>query len=219
MKKIYGLAAGILLVLVAILSAGKAPDGSEPQIDFPEEEWMKNIGSKLDGAGMCVFTSFEHSARWAGWEEFRGFRDWCAANYKGGGTPSKLAQLVKAYVDKKGIKDFDVNRNLIQYEGKDFDFLRQALQNNWLPCVTLYHSPRYGNQVIFHMVNCAHYGNGWCAILDNNFKPYEWFPEGEIGKRIAWHNPPAKQNSLKDRYWAAVIMKDSPPPAPTWGGK
>src|SRR5579885_3641356 len=30
--------------------------------DLPNHQQMKNIGSKLDGAGMCVFTSIEHAA-------------------------------------------------------------------------------------------------------------------------------------------------------------
>ena len=39
--------------------------------DLPLSEMIRNIGSKLDGAGMCVFSSIEMAARWQGLEEWR----------------------------------------------------------------------------------------------------------------------------------------------------
>src|SRR4051794_18070266 len=39
-----------------------APDQTEPLIDFPRELWLKNIGSRKDGAGMCVASSLEQMA-------------------------------------------------------------------------------------------------------------------------------------------------------------
>lgn len=192
-----------------IAASPNAPDGTEPEIDYPDEQWMKNIGSKRDGAGMCVFTSFEHSCRWAGLEEFRGFRDWCAAGYPGGGYPEKLAKLVKAYCDAKRIPPevFDPNRQVVQIDGvsaKTVELIEAALQQNLLPCVTLYHSPRYGGGTIYHMVNCAHLDGERAAILDNNFKPLEWASRSETIRRM----------SLSGRLWAVVVLVPGPPRLP-----
>lgn len=188
------------------LIGGPAPDGTEPTVDFPDSQWMRNIGSKLDGAGMCVFTSFEHAARWTGLEDFRGFRDWCAQHYRGGGYPEKLAKLVEAYSKAKGFPAPAV----VQYEGADPSFLERALRNDWLPCVTLYSSPRYGSGRIYHMVNCPHLDSARGAILDNNFRPYEWASRDETLRRV----------KLNGRYWAVAIVQHrgqpvvGPPPTP-----
>lgn len=181
-----------------------APDGTEPQVDFPEWEWMQNVGSEIDGYGMCVFTSFEMMCRWAGLEEFRGFRDWCAKHYPGGGYPSKLAKLVKAYCVEKGVREFDPDKHLIQYEGTSVELLEDALRNGNLPCVTLYYSPRYGKRTIYHMVNCAHLDSKSGAILDNNFKPLEWASRVETIRKM-------KQ---RGEIWIVAIAIPGPPPLP-----
>lgn len=186
-----------------------APDGTEPEIDYPDDQWMKNIGSRKDGAGMCVFTSFEHTCRWAGLEEFRGFRDWCAAKYPGGGYPEKLAKLVKAYCQVKAVpRDvFDPDRDMVQIDAasdKSLSLLEAALRQNLLPCVTLYQSPRYGRGTIYHMVNCAHFDGERGAILDNNFRPLEWASRAETIRNM----------SLNGRLWAVVILKPGPPMLP-----
>jgi hypothetical protein len=192
----------VVLVLAVPLRAGTpAPDGTEPQIDFPESQWMKNIGSRVDGAGMCVFTSFEHACRWAGLEEFRGFRDWCAAKFAGGGYPTKLAKLVDAYCKDKGIP----RPEIIQYEGASTTLMEAALKNGWLPCTTLYHSPRYGRGTIYHMVNIAHLDNQWGAIQDNNFQPYEWAKRNETISRL----------KMNGKLWCVIILQPGPPPPPT----
>lgn len=179
------------------------PTGVAPTVDYPEDMWFKNIGSKKDGAGMCVFTAFEFSALWAGLEEFRGFRDWCAAKYPGGGTPDKLQKLVDAYCKEKNFKAPDIK----QYEGTDVAWIKQCLRNGWLPGCTLFHSARYkgpGQQplpIIYHMTNCA---GEWC-ILDNNFPDYEWY----AGEK-------AFEAAVKDhgKYWGFCIVAPGAPPIP-----
>ncbi len=155
----------------------------------------------------CVFTSFEFCCLWSGLDEFRGFRDWCAANYPGGGYPSKLAQLVKAYCKAKAIPPsrFDPDTHLIQYEGDDPSWVEKALKNGWLPCITLFHSPRYGGGTIYHMVCCAHMDEKWIGILDNNFQPLEWSTREEGLRRI----------KDKGKYWAVAVITAGPPPCPT----
>ncbi len=182
------------------LGAEPAPDGTEPQIDFPDEQWMKNIGSRLDGAGMCVFTSFEHACRWAGLEEFRGFRDWCAQNYPGGGYPEKLDKLIDAFCKAKGV----TRPLVIQYEGSSPEIIEAALQQGLLPCVTLYRSPRYGRGTIYHMVNSAHLDSKLGATLDNNFKPLEWAPREETIARY----------KMRGTLWCVAVVAPGPPPMP-----
>lgn len=182
-----------------------APDGTEPEVDYPKEQWFANIGSRVDGAGMCVFTSFEMMCRQAGLEEFRGFRDWCASNYRGGGYPEKLASLISEYCKRKNIP---VPR-YYQYEGTDLTFLKNSLRSGRFACCTLYYSSRYGGR-ISHMVNCAH-ANGprFYAICDNNqmrndpIPPYEWF-DGEA----KFHR------AIGDRYWAVVLERPGLPCSP-----
>jgi hypothetical protein len=184
-----------------------APDGTEPMVDYPKELWFRNIGSRIDGAGMCVFTSFEFTCLWSGLDEFHGFRDWCAQRYPGGGYPEKLAKLVKAYCTAKQIprERFDPDRDLIQYEGADPTWIESCLKNGWLPGVTLYRSPRYGGGTIYHMTCCAFLGPKWGCTLDNNFWPLEWAPRDEWLRRI----------KLQGRYWAFAVISPGPPPSPT----
>lgn len=191
--------------------------GTEAQVDYPNAQWMKNIGSRIDGAGMCVFTSAEHSFRWAGLEEFRGFRDWCAQHYPGGGYPTKLEKLVKAFCKAKGIR-IDASGDqwaivrangerveLLQYEGGSMALAERALANNLLVCTTLYRSPRYGGGTIYHMTNLAHWGPAQLgAILDNNFRPYEWDSTSGMEPRL----------KMGGRVWLAVVRHQGPPPPP-----
>ncbi len=155
----------------------------------------------------CVFTSFEMMCRHAGLEEFRGFRDWCAAGYPGGGAPEKLARLVTAYCTAKRIP---VPR-FYQYEGADLAFLETALRTGRFACVTLYHSARYGGR-IYHMVNCGHAaGPRYRNIVDNNrmrndgIPPVEWFDGVDRFKHAV---------SINGRYWAVVLERPGLPAPP-----
>jgi hypothetical protein len=96
--------------------AGRTYDGEEIACDLPGKEHIKNIGSRVDGAGMCVFSSIEMAAVWQGIDSFRGFRDWCATHYPGGGYPAKVDQLIAAYCKAKQIDPIPA---YVQYEGRD----------------------------------------------------------------------------------------------------
>lgn len=184
-----------------------SPTGEEPWVDFPENEWIKNIGSKLDGAGMCVFSSLEMMFLWHGMEEFRGFRNWCAEHYKGGGYPDKVNQLLEAYCKAKNIQ----KPLIIQYVGDNSDFLEKALGNGWMPCCTLSHSKRYGPAPISHMVNCVQLTPKTGAIMDNNFKDYEWWTSKEACLTAMKYRDP---NNGRQVYWGVVVVAPGPPPPP-----
>lgn len=166
---------------------GPSKDGEEVACDYPAAEWMPNIGSRLDGAGMCVFTSVEMSARWQGLEQMRGFRDWCATNYRGGGYPSKLANLIGAWCKHKGIPV----PAYVQYEGRSPEaFLDACSKTGRMSCITYGYSPRYRG-TIYHMTNCPHYGQRYGVCMDNNAiggngrnALHEWMTKEELVKRI-----------------------------------
>jgi hypothetical protein len=174
------------------------PGGRQPLVDYPEELWKKNIGGS-DGAGMCVFRSCEFQALWIGLP-FQGFTEWCAKG-PGGGYPEKLAKLFSAFCKEKHIVP---EPTLIQYEGRDFAWVEACLANGWLPCITLYHSPRYGPGTIYHMTCAGHLDKEFGATQDNNFRPLEWAPRTEWEKRCM----------LNGQFWAFAIVGPGVPLPP-----
>lgn len=215
MKK--GLA--LLLVLVSTFAyaqfadrgskvAGPAYEGHEVTCDLPPEQQFRNIGSKKDGAGMCVFTSIEMAARAQGLEQMRGWRDWCAANYTGGGWPERVDQLLAAWWKHKGITPIPY----YQYEGKNPEKVFELIDRTGrMACTTYGYSPRYGQQIA-HMVCAPGYRGKFAIVLDNNFVSkksgdgwdeniYEWMDQQELCRRarlvggsawiFCWLPPPA----------------------------
>jgi hypothetical protein len=180
--------------------AGRAYQGEELACDLPGSEHIKNIGSKIDRRGMCVFSSVEMAARAQGLEQMRGFRDWCAAHYPGGGWPEKVDKLIAAWCDhgcadwrrQHGEPNAERFRNMpippyVQYEGRDpAPVLERCDRTGRLPTVTYGYSPRYGG-TIAHVTNAAKFGGKWGVCLDNNFpgeQSYEWMPLPEFVRRI-----------------------------------
>lgn len=202
MKALWFLGILVAFALPALASP-PAPDGTLPQVDYPAEQWFRNIGSRIDGSGMCVFTSFEFACRWHGIDEFRGFRDWAARKFPGGGHPEKLAKLVRAYCQEKGIPEPD----WWQYEGSSMEFARKELARGGLICSTLYRSPRYSG-TIYHMVCLNHLGpKGWGCVMDNNGSPDNHHDWGKIEDVERW----CKMNN---RVWLVGLRAPGPPPPP-----
>jgi hypothetical protein len=186
--------------------AGRSYQGEELTVDLPGGQQFKNVGSRIDGAGMCVFTSIEMAARWHGMEDFRGFRDWCAAKYPGGGYPGNVDEHIKTYCAAKGFRV----PAYIQYEGPDVGaVLAMCDRTSRMACVTYGYSPRYGNQTIAHMTCCPKFSGKFSVCLDNNFpgeQNYEWMTLDEIQRRIKW-----PQGS----GWIFVWLAPAPPPVPS----
>lgn len=182
-----------------------APDNqTEVQIDFPLTEHITNIGSKKDGAGMCVMSSIEMAARWSNLESMRGLRDWCAKE-PGGGWPEKVDKQLAKYV-----KEFKVTPkpSYIQYEGKDPQILRAALETGRFPAITYSGKDkvRYSG-TIAHMVCLAHLDDNFAAIWDNNGKPGE----------LIWMNTKEFMDRWTDGSsgWTFIWISPPPPPLPT----
>lgn len=203
----------LLLLLLALPAAGSAvvagklaPDGrTEIVIDLPESQHLKNKGGS-DRAGLCVFTSVEHSARWSECSTLIGFRDWMTA-YPGGGWPQKLTEKIKAISAERKVPLPDY----IQIQGgrELLPVLRAALESGRLPAVTYSRSPtgRYNGQTISHMVNLSHLDDKYAAILDNNYPgetAYEWMTVDQFVQTFTGGKS----------GWAVILLNNGPPPFP-----
>ena len=173
-----------------------SPDGAEEiQIDLPGGQQMKNTGGK-DGAGLCVFTSIEHSGRWQNVDSILGLQQKMTRE-QGGGYPSKVEKMLAKYCD---------GAQYLQYEGSDPALIKLALTTGRMPSVTYGYSPRYSGKIA-HMVNAVHLTEKWAAILDNNFPgdtKYEWMTPAEFKKR--WVSGGGG--------WCVVVLAPPPPPMP-----
>lgn len=198
---------------------GKASRGEEITADLPLAEMFWNVGSKVDGAGMCVDTSVEQGARYQGLTPFRGFRDWCAAREPGGSYPSKLADQIRRYSQAKGITE----PAYLQYEGPDpGPVLELVDKTGRIACIAYGYSPRYG-QAINHMVFSPKPASGqYAVVVDNNAiggitgnesSRYEWMARDELVTRMKvqadrWGR------AVPSNAWVFVWLEAPPPPAP-----
>lgn len=187
---------------------GPAHDGESITCDLPNSQQMKNIGSKLDNAGMCVFSAVEMAARYQGLEAMRGWRDWCAQNYRGGGYPEKVDKLLAAWWKHKGIPPI----KYMQYQGRNpEDLLTVIDKTRRMGSITYGYSPRYGGYVA-HMTNEILYGHKYAVVLDNNFvgdTNYEWMKREELVRRMR-----LTPNGGQDLAWIFVWITPGSPPAP-----
>lgn len=208
--RVLPLAAMAVMVIPTLLFCqsstvdGPIHQGQELTVDLPHAEHMRNIGSRRDGAGMCVMSSIEMAARWAGMEEYRGLRDWCA-NEPGGAYPGKVDDQLKRFALAKGLPA----PKYIQYEGPSPENLLELCRRTGrMVCCTYGRSPRYGRGSIAHMVCCPHHTSEWSAILDNNFPgsdSYEWMSPKEAVSRMKHPGMNA---------WLFVWLAPTPPPPP-----
>lgn len=181
---------------------GLSHEGHELTCDLPGDEHIRNIGSKVDGAGMCVMSSIEMAARYQGLEELRGLRDWCAKE-PGGGYPSKVDRQLAAFFKAKGIKPIPY----LQYEGRKPEALLEMIDKTGrMACITYGYSPRYGGRIA-HMVCSPMYRGKYGVVLDNNFPgeaKYEWMSKAELVNRI----------NSGGGGWVFVWLTPAPPPVP-----
>lgn len=185
------------------VEAGRTYEGEHLDCDLLEKDHMPNIGSKVDGAGMCVMSSIEMAARFCGMDQYRGLRDWCA-NEEGGGYPSKVDKQLAAFCKAKSLPQ----PQYVQYEGPEpGPILDAALSSGRMACITYGWSPRYGKQIA-HMVNLVKYGGKYSVVLDNNFtgvNRYEWMDRDELLRRLSY---PRKIG------WVFVWLAPPPPASP-----
>lgn len=176
-----------------------APDGStEVQIDFPNHQKLENCGGR-DGAGLCVFTSINHSARWQNERRLERFQEQMRAE-RGGGWPGKVDAMISKYAD---------GTQYLQYVGRDLAVLKAVLRSGRSPAVTYAGDDKvFYRHRVYHMVNLLHLDEKWCAILDNNFvgeRQILWMTPAQFAERYNW---PADG-------WMVALLAPPPPPVPT----
>lgn len=176
-----------------------APDGkTQVACDVPVELRQKNTGGR-DGAGLCVFTSIEHAARYQNEHRLWNFqRD--MTGEPGGGYPQKVDAMIRKY---------GPGTRYIQHTGGDLEFLRAAIATGRCPGVTYAgRDMHYGSRSrIAHMVNLVYLDQDQACILDNNF----------IGaNQLVWMNADEFRSRWLDMSggWAVVILTPPPPPVP-----
>lgn len=177
---------------------GPTHQGIEVQCDLPPALRLKNIGG-TDGAGLCVFTSINHAARFQNEKDLWDFQRQMS-HEPGGGYPEKVDRMLAKYAPKV---------HYVQYEGNDLSVLEKVLASGRMPAVTYDgRDPNYGPLRIAHMVNLIHLDKNWAVILDNNFiKDGEqcWMTREEFASR--WRGG--------DRLaWAVFLSAPAPAPIP-----
>jgi len=173
-----------------------SPDGTEEiTCDLPEAEKKRNVGGR-DGAGLCVFTSIEYSARWQNERRLADFQK-AMRQEPGGGYPEKVDRMIAKYAP--GVA-------YLQYEGSDLAILRAAVKTGRMPAVTYNgYDPHYRGSIA-HMVNLAHLSEKWAVVTDNNFPG---------GRQFVWMAPDEfKRRWTGGRLGWAVLLLAPPPPAP-----
>ena len=185
-----------------------APDGvTQIDCDLPIHFQMKNVGGS-DGAGLCVFTSIGHEARWQGVKALEDFQQWMR-RYPGGGYPDKVHKKIAEICKEKGVPE----PRYLQVEGHDLDILKLACKTGRMPGVTYSYSPtgRYGGQKIAHMVSLPHADDRFFGVLDNNYpctsespNQIEWLTHAEFGKTYCGSG----------NGWAVILLDPGPPPPP-----
>ncbi len=186
-------------VNAVVVGGPRAADGTEVECDLPVSLRTPNTGGR-DGAGLCVFTSIMHAARYQGERRLWDFqRD--MTHEPGGGYPDKVDRMIAKY--GPGTK-------YVQYEGADPGVIRQAIAAGRMASVTWdgYHDPHYNGHHIAHMVNCVQYTDRAVCLLDNNF-----VGDGEL----LWMTPGDFQQGWTgggDGGWAVVLLNPAPPPVP-----
>lgn len=185
-----------------------SPDGkTEIQIDLPANLQTKNVGGS-DGAGLCVFTSVGHAARWQSVLALEDFQAWMK-RYPGGGWPEKLDQMIDRICREKGLPKPDY----IQVQGgrEILPIIQAAASTGRMPCVTYSRSPtgRYNGKPIAHMVNLAHADAAQVAVLDNNYltptdNAFEWMSIDQFLRTFTGGRS----------GWAVILLAPPPPPFP-----
>lgn len=195
-------------------------DGIRVTSDLPASQHHRNVGGS-DGAGLCVYTSFWHSALWQSVSDVYGFRAYMERR-PGGSWPDKFEKTLAAYCKEKGVPC----PGYTMHTGGDIDFLKMALKTGRMVCITycgVDGSGRYGGEVIGHMVNLVYLDDSQACILDNNFPgTFLWMSANDLICRWRGVQPDGRpfmaRNGARSMPvgggWAIVLLPAPPAPYP-----
>ena len=185
------------------LSLG-GPDEKGAILYLPSDQRTKNVGGS-DGAGLCVFTSIGHSARFQNVDPLKNLQQWMRSK-PGGGWPEKVDQMISQLCAEQR----QAKPNYIQVESRDPSIIQLAVQTGRMPGVTYDGRCLHYRTHIEHMVNVVGYTDQFVVVLDNNFVGESEFvyltPDEFKSRWIAIRS--------RDRQGWAVILLD-PGRAPT----
>lgn len=200
-------ASGFLIALSSVAFAGfqpssspDGPNGLRATVDLPTSQHMRNVGGS-DGAGLCVFTSIQHSARWQNLIGLEGYREWMRRR-PGGGYPQKVDSTLKAFCREKGVPVPEY----VQHTGGDDSFLDLAMKTGRCPCVTYAGRDDFYSGGIDHMINLVYLDQSSAAVLDNN-RPGTWLWMSRTEFLQRWR--------ARGGGWAVVFLSPPPPPHTT----
>ncbi len=199
----------LFLALAAVMVGAQVgpdqlPGSNVPaQASIPTRYWTKNTGGS-NGAGLCVFTSIQHSAVRQNIAILRDFQKWMRSR-PGGGYPQKVDRMIAEKCSGANV----ARPSYLQVVNNDLDILRAACKSGRMPGVTYCFSPsgRYGGQRIAHMVSLIHADQKWFGILDNNYVgpgQIEWLTEKEFYATYTGGGG----------GWAWIGLNEGPPPRP-----
>ncbi len=160
----------------------QGPDGRWIRCDMTMNLFMRNTGGS-DGAGLCVFTSIQHSVHYQGLGLY-GFRKFMESK-PGGGWPQKVDRMLKEFASARNLR-IPPYRHL--YGLQSINEVKMAVNKGYMVCTTWGTDySHYGGQTIAHMVNMVYLDDEWGAILDNNFiNEFLWVKRPSFDKYVAW---------------------------------
>lgn len=187
-----------------------APDGkTQVACDIPVELRKKNIGG-VDGAGLCVFTSIMHDARYQNERKLWNFQEQMS-HERGGGTPQKVDAMIAKYAP---------GARYLQHTGGDVEFLKAALKTGRPVGVTYAGHDVHYSDTIAHMVSLVYLDDSQACILDNNYigaNQLVWMSAAEFIAR--WKGDTFFMRSRGRQIpvggsWAVVLLAPPAPPVP-----
>ena len=196
-----------------------APDGTPATIDLPASRHVRNVGSQVDGLGLCVFTSVQQAADWHNVPQLLGFQRWMAKR-PGGGHPEKLDRELAAYCAAQGRP----TPAYVQHVGGDEAFLDLAVKTGRMASITYAGADGFYPGPVLHMVNLAHLDAERGAVIDNN-RPgkWVWMSRRQLLNRWRGLTDAGTPMVVRDGAqvfavgggWAVVLLAPPPPPYPT----
>jgi hypothetical protein len=208
MKRIFAIVLSFALLAplqaTITVTGPTGPGGLEPQADLPVSQRLKNTGGMGprgpgSGAGLCVFTSITHAARYQNERALFDFQS-KMTHEPGGGYPEKVDAMIAKYAPS-------VSPRVLQYEGSDPTIMQKALESGRMVCCTYDgHDPHYGG-TIAHMVNLIFLNADTACILDNNFigdGELVWMTRAEFLQRWLGNGG----------GWCVILTGPAPAPVP-----